>query len=155
MKKIMILFATSLLLIGCKTNQIIPAAAMSELQTIDAVSTAIIDTASDSTVPDAEFLLEVAQKTEDPAIIHIAETHLEDVKKIAETAKSQIDTQKESREVAAEIETAAATAISEKQEAKTEVVKSKGQRNVLLVILIAIAAAIIAMVVIKLKKFWK
>jgi hypothetical protein len=98
MRRISFLLLAALLFVGCRSvPQIVTASTIIEAQTEAAIETANVSTLADSTVQDAEHLLEAARETGNTDLVYIAEKHVAEVKKIAEKSKVIQEIQKDER----------------------------------------------------------
>jgi hypothetical protein len=120
MRRISILFLAAFLLVGCRSiPQIVTASTIIETQTDAAIETASVSTLADSTVQDAEHLLEAAKETGNIDLVYIAEKHVAEVKKIADKSKVIQSIQKDERAATVdhlEIDSKAATVAAEIKE---------------------------------------
>lgn len=151
MKKIMFILV-SLVLAGCTTVTGTGAlAAVSEAQTDAAIVTAKTETLAESAVKDADKLVEVAKSTGDATIIYVAEKHAAEVKKIEENAKAQASISVVERQETKEAAASVAAQEQKAAEVKTELAVTRVKSNTRLFIIIA---AIVALVVFLVIKFW-
>jgi cobalamin biosynthesis Mg chelatase CobN len=120
MKRSIYIISVAILFSSCRSvPQIATASKIIEAQTDAAIETATVATLADSTVQDAEHLLEAVKETGNSDLVYIAKKHVAETKKISEKSKEIQAVQKEERAATAdhiEEESKAATVAAEVKE---------------------------------------
>lgn len=155
-KQFFILAVLSFLFFSCQSvPQIATASNIIESQTDAAIETATVATIADSTVQDAEHLLEAVKETGNSDLLYIAEKHVAETKKIAEHSNATQEIQKEERAATSDHLEAESNAAAVEAEVKTKAAVSGRTISMLIGFAVVLVLAALVFLYIKLRPWIK